>query len=163
MRQPASKIVSRQAARAERERLRQDGKSVVFTNGCFDLLHAGHVATIQFAREQGDALFVGVNTDRSVQLNKGPDRPMIGAAHRASVLAALEAVDFVVLFDEAEVAPLITELQPDVLVKGQDREQDVVGREIVEAYGGRVAIAPLVDGLSTSRIIERVIELYGPT
>jgi D-beta-D-heptose 7-phosphate kinase/D-beta-D-heptose 1-phosphate adenosyltransferase len=161
MRTPESKILSREAMLGERNKLRGQGKTVVLTNGCFDILHAGHIGTMTFARSQGDVLVAAVNTDRSVRRLKGEKRPLVEEQYRAVMLAALETVDYVVLFDETEVLPLVKELRPDVLVKGQDREGDVVGQAFVESYGGRVAIAPLVPGLSTTTIIERALKAYG--
>lgn len=160
MRDTAAKILPRERARALRMELRARGLTVVFTNGCYDLLHAGHVAGIEFARRQGDVLFVGVNADASVRANKGPDRPVIPERERARLLAALEAVDYVVLFDETEVLPLIAELVPDVLVKGADRAGEVVGQQFIEAHGGRVCLAPFVSGWSTTDIIRRVRQAY---
>ena len=141
---------------AERERLRDEGKNVVFTNGCFDILHPGHVDYLAFARNQGDVLVVGLNSDRSTKMNKGPVRPFVPEQDRARVLAALEVVDYVVLFDTKEPKPLIERLLPDVLVKGEDWAHFVSGREAVEASGGRVVLAPLVKGRSTTNIVERI-------
>jgi D-beta-D-heptose 7-phosphate kinase/D-beta-D-heptose 1-phosphate adenosyltransferase len=136
---------------------RRQGKRIVFTNGCFDLMHAGHVRYFQFCRGLGDALVVAVNTDASVQRNKGPSRPIVELEERATVLAGLAAVDLVVAFDETTPIGLIEAVKPDVLVKGQDYEgKEVVGREFVEATGGRVELAPLWPGVSTTRIIERI-------
>jgi rfaE bifunctional protein nucleotidyltransferase chain/domain len=161
VRTPESKILSRPALQAERERLRRAGRVVAFTNGCFDLVHAGHVSTISFARRQGDVLILGINSDASVRRLKGDKRPLVEASHRALMMAGLEAVDYVVVFDETEVTQLVADLSPDVLVKGADQAARVVGREIVEGNGGRVVVAPLVEGLSTSQIIERVVRAYG--
>lgn len=157
----SDKIISREQALLIRKKLADGGKKVAFTNGCFDLVHAGHVSTISFARSQGDILILGINSDASVKRLKGPDRPMVSERNRAALLAAFEAVDYVVLFDETEVLPLIKELKPDVLIKGQDREGNVVGQDFVQSYGGRVAIAPMVQGLSTTDIIRKVLETYG--
>lgn len=160
IRAPESKILSRPAVLAERERLRKLGKRVVFTNGCFDIVHAGHASTMAFAKQQGDVLIVGLNSDASVRRLKGDKRPVVAEQHRLALIAALESVDFVVLFDETEVDTLVGELKPDVLVKGMDRAGNIVGREHVEAYGGRVVAAPFVQGLSTSNIIEKVLAAY---
>lgn len=139
-----------------RERAR--GKKVVFTNGCFDLLHVGHVKYLQKARELGDILVVGLNTDSSVRRLKGESRPLIEERERAHILAALGCVDYVVLFDEDTPIRLIEALRPAVLVKGGDYSADqVVGRELVESMGGRVALIDFVDGRSTSRIIEKIL------
>ena len=133
------------------------GELVVFTNGCFDLLHVGHVTYLERARRHGQRLVVGLNTDRSVRALKGPQRPLIGQADRARVLAALAAVDAVVLFDEDTPLELIRRLQPDVLAKGADyREDEVVGAAEVRARGGQVVLLPLVDDRSTSGIIRRM-------
>lgn len=156
MRTPESKILTGQQMRDERARLRLAGRRLVFTNGCFDILHAGHVDYLGFARRQGDALVVGVNSDSSVRRNKGPERPMNRQEDRARVLAALEAVDYVVIFDEDEPAPLIAEILPDVLVKGSDWSHYVSGREIVEKAGGKVVLADMTPGLSTTRLIEKI-------
>jgi rfaE bifunctional protein nucleotidyltransferase chain/domain len=130
---------------------------VVFTNGCFDILHRGHVAYLAQARALGDRLVVGLNTDASVRGLKGPGRPVVSEDDRAFVIAALAAVDAVTLFDEPTPAELIAALQPDVLVKGGDYSpQNVVGRDTVEAAGGRVVIIPFVAGRSTTGILERI-------
>ena len=153
----ASKIMTATEARALRDRLQSTGKSLAFTNGCFDILHRGHVTYIQFAREQADALCVGLNSDGSVRRsNKGPERPINPEGDRAYVLGSLRAVDFVVIFDEDEPKDLIAQILPQVLVKGKDWAHYVSGREIVEAHGGRVVLAEMVAGRSTTKIIERV-------
>jgi D-beta-D-heptose 7-phosphate kinase/D-beta-D-heptose 1-phosphate adenosyltransferase len=142
---------------ALRDRLRTEGKTVVFTNGVFDLVHPGHVRYLREARALGDALIVGVNSDGSVRANKGPDRPVTPEAERAEILAALAGVDAVVIFDDATPHAVIAALQPDVLVKGADWGEDaIVGRNVVEARGGRVVRIPIEDGYSTTTIIERV-------
>ena len=140
-----------------RERRRQGGR-IVFTNGCFDLLHAGHVRYLQAARAMGDLLVVGLNSDASVRgLNKGAERPLVPQAQRAEVLAGLACVDYVVLFDEADPRELIKALEPDVLVKGGDWKPDqIVGRDLVEARGGTVTSIPLVPGISTTAIVEKI-------
>lgn len=151
-----SKILDVAAMRKERERLRAQGKTLVFTNGCFDILHAGHLDYLAFARDQGDALVIGLNSDASVKRNKGKDRPVIPEKDRAKMLAALEIVDYVVIFDEDEPAELIAKILPDVLVKGEDWAHYVSGREIVEKTGGRVVLAPMTEGRSTTKIIEKI-------
>ncbi len=161
MRSSESKIRSRSDLHTERNRLGREGKQVVFTNGCFDLLHAGHVSYLEFARAQGDVLMVGVNSDASVKRAKGERRPLTGEQDRARVLAALECVDYVVLFDEDEPAALIAEIVPDILVKGEDWAHYVSGRDVVEQRGGRVVLAPFKEGVSTSGLISRIGELYG--
>jgi D-beta-D-heptose 7-phosphate kinase/D-beta-D-heptose 1-phosphate adenosyltransferase len=131
---------------------------VVFTNGVFDLLHPGHVELLERARQEGDALIVGLNSDRSVKsLGKGGDRPLVAEAARARLLAGLEAVSCVVLFDEPTPLELILALEPDVLVKGADYTREaIVGAREVEARGGRVVRVPLVDGYSTTSLVERL-------
>jgi rfaE bifunctional protein nucleotidyltransferase chain/domain len=141
-------------------RLRAVGQRVVFTNGVFDLLHAGHVRYLRAARAEGDALIVGVNSDRSVRANKGPDRPVTPDAERAEILAALACVDAVVIFDAETPAEVIRAVQPDVLVKGADWPADqIVGRDTVEARGGRVVRMPVERGYSTTAILERIKRL----
>ena len=138
------------------ERHRRAGQKIVFTNGVFDILHAGHVQYLAFSRQQGDLLVVGVNSDPSVKRLKGAARPVNPLADRMAVLAALQCVDYVVSFDEDTPARLITALQPDILVKGEDYSgKEVVGREVVEARGGKVVLAPFLQGRSTTNIIER--------
>jgi len=156
MRPAQSKRVARAEVPTLRDRLRAEGRTVVFTNGCFDLLHRGHVSYLEFARAQGDVLVVGLNADASVRRAKGPARPVNPEDDRAAVLGALECVDHVVLFDEDEPRALIGELQPGVLVKGEDWAHYVSGRDLVEARGGRVVLAPLVEGRSSTRLIERI-------
>ena len=156
------KILTAAEMRAERDRLHAAGRKLVFTNGCFDILHAGHVTYLAFAREQGDALCVGLNSDASVQRNKGPLRPVVDERNRATLLASLRAVDYVVIFDDEEPKGLIGEILPDVLVKGRDWSHYVSGRDIVEANGGRVVLADLVEGLSTSNVICKIVAAYGP-
>ena len=139
------------------ERLRATGKTVVFTNGVFDLLHVGHLRYLQQARALGDALIVGVNSDRSVHANKGAGRPITPEAERAEILSALACVDVVVVFDEDTPHQIIAALQPDVLVKGADWAADaIVGRDVVEARGGRVVRVPIEAGHSTSALVERI-------
>jgi rfaE bifunctional protein nucleotidyltransferase chain/domain len=137
---------------------RTQGKRIVFTNGCFDLMHIGHTRYLQAAKALGDVLAVGVNSDASVRsLSKAPDRPIVSEAQRAEVVAALGCVDYVILFDEPDPHILIAALQPDVLVKGGDwAVEQIVGREIVEARGGAVRTIPLVPGVSTTSLIERI-------
>jgi D-glycero-beta-D-manno-heptose 1-phosphate adenylyltransferase len=139
------------------ERLRATGKSVVFTNGVFDLLHVGHLRYLQQARALGDALIVGLNSDRSVRANKGAGRPITPETERAEILSALACVDGVVVFDEDTPHEIIVALQPDVLVKGADWAADaIVGRDVVEARGGRVVRVPIEAGHSTSALVEKI-------
>ena len=149
------KILTAEQCRAERDRLVAEGKSLVFTNGCFDILHRGHVTYLSFAREQGDALCVGLNSDASVRRAKGPTRPVVSQEDRAIVLSSLRCVDYVVIFDEDEPKDLIGKVLPDVLVKGKDWAHYVSGRDIVEAHGGRVVLADMVEGRSTTNIIKK--------
>jgi D-beta-D-heptose 7-phosphate kinase / D-beta-D-heptose 1-phosphate adenosyltransferase len=139
------------------ERERRAGRRIAFTNGCFDLLHAGHVQSLNFSRAQADRLVVGLNSDRSVRALKGKSRPVYPAAERARILAALECVDYVVIFEETRAEKIIRAIKPDVLVKGDDwRGQIVDGQEFVESRGGRVALAPLLHGRSTSATLKRL-------
>ena len=145
------------AARQLVDDLRSAGKTVAFTNGVFDLLHPGHVRYLQRARGLGDALIVGVNSDRSVRASKGPSRPITPEDERVEILLALSAVDAVVIFDEDTPHAVISALQPDVLVKGADwAEHAIVGRDVVEARGGRVVRIPVEAGHSTSEIVEKI-------
>ena len=155
------KILSPQQMRAIRDQMVAEGKKLVFTNGCFDILHRGHVTYLTFARNQGDALVVGVNTDASVKTNKGDLRPICPEDDRAYVLASLRAVDYVVLFDAKEPKDLIAQILPQVLVKGKDWAHYVSGREIVEANGGKVVLADMVEGKSTTSTIDKIIQVYG--
>jgi len=155
--------VSLEEAVAWRDGLRRSGQRVAFTNGCFDILHAGHVRLLTAAREAADALVVGLNDDASVLRLKGPSRPLVPQAERAELLAALEAVDRVVLFGEDTPLETILELRPDVLVKGADWSEDaIIGASEVKSWCGRVARVQLVPGTSTTTIIERIRERYGP-
>lgn len=150
-------VLDRDEARAMVGRLRAAGKTIVFANGVFDLLHLGHVRYLQHARRQGDALIVGVNSDRSARDHKGSDRPLVPAEERAELVAALEAVDAAVIFDEDTPHAIVSALQPDVLVKGADWPADrIVGRDLVEARGGRVVQVPLEPGRSTTALIRRI-------
>lgn len=136
---------------------KRNGRRVVFTNGCFDLLHPGHIRSLEQARELGDALIVGLNSDASVRQLKGAGRPVMAERERAEILAALECVDAVVIFDELTPREVIARLLPDVLVKGADWPGDqIVGREQVEAAGGRVVSIPVVPGYSTSDILRKI-------
>jgi len=136
---------------------RATGQRIVFTNGCFDLLHAGHVTYLEAAGKLGDRLIVGLNTDRSVSALKGPSRPVIHENDRARVMAALEAVDAVILFDQDTPLDLIQRILPDILVKGDDYTEDkVVGGDEVKSWGGRVALVPIVPGRSSSGIIDKL-------
>lgn len=152
------KVVDRATVVAHAAEARRAGKRVVFTNGCFDLLHVGHVRYLADARAAGDVLVVGINADASVRrLAKGPERPLVPQAARAEVVAALACVDWVTIFEEDTPAELIAAVLPDVLVKGADWAPDrVVGRDVVEAHGGRVLLVPVVEGFSTTALVERL-------
>jgi len=140
---------------------KRSGKRIVFTNGCFDLLHVGHVKYLQKARSFGDLLILGLNSDSSIRRLKGEKRPLIGEDERAHILAALDCIDYVLIFEEDTPLRVISALRPDVLVKGGDYTLDgVVGRELVESYGGRVELVSFVDGKSTTNIIEKVLQSY---
>jgi len=154
----AHKVLSRRAAVARLGAAARGRTRLVLTNGCFDLLHPGHVRYLRAARALGDALIVGLNSDASVRrLEKGPDRPLVPQAARAEVLAALEVVDAVTIFDEDTPLELITALQPDVLVKGGDwKVRDIVGYDVVRARGGRVRSLPFAPGFSTTSLVERI-------
>ena len=151
------KILSQDRLAQVRARLRAEGRLLVFTNGCFDLLHVGHARYLAAARELGDALLVAVNSDAAVRALKGAGRPVMGEAERAEMLAALEAVSYVTVFAELSPRALIARLLPDVLVKGGDYAlEEIHGREEVEAAGGRVVSLPFVEGASTTGVIERI-------
>lgn len=151
------KIYPAQELKALVDQLRQQGQRVVFTNGCFDLLHPGHLHTLYTAKAQGDILVVGINADASVRKLKGEGRPIFTEEERAVILSALEMVDFVTIFAEETPLELIRLLEPDVLVKGGDwTPKTVVGREVVERRGGKVVVVPYQAGFSTTTIIERI-------
>ena len=141
--------------------MRSAGKLVVFTNGCFDILHAGHVRYLSAAKNEGDLLVVGLNSDQSVRRIKGKRRPIVKQEHRLEILASLQVVDYVTLFDEPDPLKLIQLLKPSILVKGEDWSEDkIVGADIVKANGGRVVRVPLAGDASTSGIIERIVKHY---
>jgi rfaE bifunctional protein nucleotidyltransferase chain/domain len=151
------RLLSRDAAARYADSLRADGTIVVFTNGVFDVLHPGHVRYLQRSRSLGDALIIGLNGDDSVRRNKGAGRPITPEAERAEMLAALACVDAVVIFDEDTPAAIVEAIQPDILVKGADWPADqIVGRDTVEARGGRVVLMDVEKGYSTTRIIEKI-------
>ena len=152
------KIMTKEQLVEQLKALRAQGSRIVFTNGCFDLMHIGHTRYLQAAKALGDLLVVGVNSDQSVRsLGKAPDRPIVQEAQRAEVVAALGCVDYVVVFSEPDPKALITAVQPDVLVKGGDWSLDrIIGRDVVEARGGLVRTIPLVPGFSTTALIHRI-------
>ena len=153
-----TKVMTKEQLAPLLQQARAQKKRIVFTNGCFDLMHVGHTRYLQAAKDLGDLLVVAVNSDASVRsLNKAPDRPIVSEAQRAEVVAALGSVDYVILFNEPDPQSLIAALQPDVLVKGGDwAVERIVGREIVEARGGKVTTIPLVPGVSTTSLIQRI-------
>ena len=151
------KILSEAEVREALVRERNSGRRIVFTNGCFDVLHSGHLQMLSFARAQGDLLVVGLNSDRSIRTIKGPERPICHAPDRARMLAALEMVNYVVVFDDPRAERIIRKVRPDILIKGEDWRGKVVdGQVFVESYGGRVALAPLLAGHSTTGLVERI-------
>jgi len=155
-----SRILNWDQMKAEAARLRSAGKKIVFTNGAFDILHLGHLTYMTFARAQGDCLVIGLNSDASVRRYKGAKRPIVPQEERATMLAGLRCVDYVVLFDQDEPRELIAHILPDVLVKGEDWAHYVSGRDVVEANGGKVILAKMVEGRSTTNIIKKVVEAY---
>lgn len=155
------RVVSQAELVRLRARAKDEGKRFVFTNGCFDILHRGHIACVEAARQMGDVLAVGVNSDASVRRIKGEKRPLVNEDDRAYVMASLEAVDYVCLFDEPTPGELIGRLVPDALVKGGDyRSEEIVGREVVEGNGGQVVVVGQVEGRSTQNLIALILERY---
>lgn len=151
------KILDRSSLKAELERRRASGDSIVFTNGCFDLIHVGHLRYLEAAKKLGDRLIVAINSDDSIERLKGPSRPILPEQQRARVLAALACVDYVTVFEEDTPDALLELLRPEILVKGANYGVDgVVGRDFVEAYGGKVLTVELTEGRSTTAIIEKV-------
>ena len=141
------------------EVLKKEGKKIVFTNGCFDLLHIGHVRCFRDSKKLGDVLIVAINSDRSVRSIKSPTRPIIPQDERAEIMSALKSVDYVIIFDQHDPLQIITSIRPDILVKGGDWDLDtIVGRDVVESYGGKVFALPLVPGVSTTQIINKICE-----
>lgn len=151
-------LLPRAEIKAKAEQFRSSGKKIIFTNGCFDILHMGHVQYLTYARSLGDCLMLGLNSDASVKRLKGAGRPIVPEYERAEMLLALKAVDYVSIFDEDTPTNLIMAIHPDILVKGADWSHNVVGREIVEGYGGKVMLAKLVEGKSTTNIIKKIEE-----
>lgn len=156
------KIMTRDKLKAELDRQRMKGKKIVFTNGCFDIIHVGHTRYLNEAKKLGDILVLALNSDSSVRLLKGEKRPLIPETERAEVVASLASVDYVTIFAETTPRDLIEYLRPDILVKGGDwAEENVVGRELVQSWGGRVAIIPEVRGSSTTNVVEKIRKTYG--
>ena len=157
------KILHRDVLSKKLDALRKKGKKIAFTNGCFDILHVGHVRYLREARKTADVLILALNSDASVRSIKGEKRPLVTETERAEVLSALEFIDFVTIFDELTPLELIKYLKPDVLIKGGDwPEEKVVGRDEVKQWGGRVAIIPEVQGKSTTNIVEKIKTTYCP-
>ena len=156
------KVLSLNDMSDTRTELRRARKTLVLTNGCFDLLHLGHVRYLREAKELGDALVIGLNSDTSTRKIKGDGRPILSEEERAEILAALECVDYIVIFDEPTAERLVATLEPDIYVKGRDYTLDELPEaKIVESYGGKVILLPLVPGHSTTGIIERILSSYG--
>ena len=156
------KILTWEQLKRRVEEARQQGKRIAFTNGCFDILHVGHVQYLRAARNRGDLLILGLNSDASVRAIKGERRPLVPQGERAEVVASLEAVDYVTLFEDLTPLKLIEYLRPDILVKGGDwKEETVVGADAVKGWGGKVVIVPLTEGASTTNIVEKVLRVYG--
>lgn len=156
-----TKLLTLEKAAVRLKKDREGHKKVVFTNGCFDILHAGHVRYLSAAKEHGDVLVVGLNSDRSVREIKGDKHPLILQTQRAETLAGLKCVDIIILFDEPDPLVLIKRLKPDVLVKGDDWPEDqIVGADFVKDNGGSVIRVPLLQGVSTSKIIEKILTVY---
>jgi len=157
-----SKILKLSDLVKELEGLRKAGKRIAFTNGCFDILHAGHVRYLAAARSKGDILVLGLNSDASVRSIKTDNRPIVRQDQRAEVLAGLESVDYITIFDEPDPLYLIQTIEPDVLIKGADWEEaEIIGSEVVKSYGGDVVRIKVVSGISTSGIIHKILERYG--
>lgn len=155
------KIIKIDEVRLKLAKQKADGLKIVFTNGCFDILHKGHITYLYEAKKLGDLLVVGLNSDNSIKRIKGEKRPILSESERAYILSALEMVDFVIIFDEDTPYELIKIVKPDVLVKGGDWDiNNIVGKDIVESYGGKVLNIPFVEGKSTTNIIERILSVY---
>jgi D-beta-D-heptose 7-phosphate kinase/D-beta-D-heptose 1-phosphate adenosyltransferase len=155
------KILNRQILKEKLDALRKEGKKIAFTNGCFDILHVGHVRYLREAKKTADVLVLALNSDFSVRSIKGEKRPLVNEEERAEILAALEFIDFVTIFEELTPQELIVYLKPDVLIKGGDWPEDkVVGRDDVKEWGGRVVLIPEVKGKSTTNIVEKIKEVY---
>jgi rfaE bifunctional protein nucleotidyltransferase chain/domain len=157
-----SKIITVDKLDKRLDKFRKSGKKIVFTNGCFDILHVGHVRYLGAARSEGDLLVVGLNSDDSVRSIKGTNRPIVSQNHRAEILASMGCVDYVVLFNEPDPLRLIQILRPDILVKGEDwAEEKIVGAEFVKSIGGKIVRIAIEADASTSGIIERILARYG--
>ncbi|MDP2855092.1 MAG: D-glycero-beta-D-manno-heptose 1-phosphate adenylyltransferase [Smithellaceae bacterium] len=156
-----NKVLSREILKNKLEALRQEGKKIAFTNGCFDILHVGHVRYLKEAKKTADILVLALNSDSSVRAIKGEKRPLVSETERAEVLAALECIDFVTIFTELTPLEIICYLKPDILIKGGDWPEDrVVGRDEIKQWGGYVTIIPEVAGKSTTNIVDKIISVY---
>jgi rfaE bifunctional protein nucleotidyltransferase chain/domain len=156
-----NKILERNVLKNKLEELRKEGKKIAFTNGCFDILHVGHIRYLREAKKTADILVLALNSDSSVRAIKGEKRPLMSEEERAEILAALEFIDFVTIFQELTPLELINYLKPDILIKGGDwPEEKVIGREEIKKWGGRVAIIPEVEGKSTTNIVEKIKKMY---
>jgi rfaE bifunctional protein nucleotidyltransferase chain/domain len=156
-----NKILDRELLKEKLAVLRKEGKKIAFTNGCFDILHVGHVRYLKEAKKTADILILALNSDSSVRAIKGEKRPLVGEEERAELLAALECIDFVTIFTESTPLALICYLQPDLLIKGGDWPEDkVVGRDEIKKWGGHVTIIPEVAGKSTTNIVDKIISVY---
>ena len=156
------KIKAKDELRDILQGLKRSGKRIVFTNGCFDILHIGHIRCLVEAKKEGDILIVALNSDRSIRSIKGPSKPFTPEAERAEILSALACVDYVVIFDEPDPLELISSLKPNILVKGGDwTPETTIGREVVEGMGGKVVIIPQIEGVSTSAIVDRIVKKGG--
>jgi len=159
-----NKILAWDELKQKTERHRAKGEKIAFTNGCFDILHAGHVQYLREARKTADILILGLNSDSSVRAIKGEKRPLVPQQERAEVVASLTSVDYVTIFNETTPLRLIEYLKPDCLVKGGDWKEDaVVGGDLVRSWGGKVVIIPLTEGISTTHIVGRILRIYGNT
>ncbi len=156
-----NKILDRKILKEKLDTLRSEGKKIAFTNGCFDILHVGHVRYLREARKTADVLVLALNSDSSVRSIKGEKRPLVSEEERAEILASLEFIDFVTVFPELTPLELITYLKPDILIKGGDWPEDkVVGRDDVKKWGGRVILIPEIKGKSTTNIVEKIKNVY---
>lgn len=159
-----NKILDRNTLKNELDPLRKKGKKIAFTNGCFDILHIGHVRYLREAKKTADILVLALNSDASVKKIKGEKRPLVPQKDRAEIMAALEFIDFVTIFDETTPLELINLLKPDVLIKGGDWAQDkVVGRDEIKKWGGKLTLIPEIKGKSTTSIVDKIKQVYSPT
>ncbi len=159
-----NKILDRNTLKNELDPLRKKGKKIAFTNGCFDILHIGHIRYLREAKKTADILVLAINSDASVKKIKGEKRPLVPQEDRAEIMAALEFIDFVTIFDETTPLELINLLKPDVLIKGGDWAQDkVVGRDEIKKWGGKLTLIPEINGKSTTSIVDKIRQVYSPT